>query len=92
MFVSCPVFKDYKDIMESSNLVNQEIHVSHVSKKLVVHGASHSQEIMHLAASVPVLLFEQLNLDIFIDRISLAKQGDNGIGSVYPSVCVHSHA
>ena len=24
---------------------------------------------------------------VFIDRVALAKQGDNGIGSVHPSVC-----
>ena len=35
-------------------------------------------------------LLESLDLDagFFIDRIALAKQGDNRIGSVRPSVCL----
>ena len=36
---------------------------------------------------ISLLEYQQTN-DIFIDRVALAKQGDNRIGSVRPSVCV----
>ncbi len=35
-----------------------------------------------------ILVNSSYSLQIIIDRVALAKQGDNGIGSVRPSVCV----